>query len=199
MGSCTRVPSEPVHAALFTAPPSNITPLTRIPRSCPKKDTSNLRKELAESQLQKEREERNIFQDQPSGRLGGRQAEWRTALEAFKAGWRMPERRSPVLISQREGILSSPEQLKELADLQEVPPVTRTTWTTLGATKEDRNKDDQEEEVDVCDITESQFRVLSERVETTENWERLVWLHDAPRFVYVVVGLKENTDPSKVT
>ena len=116
------------------------------------------------------------------------QETWMAAINAYRSGWRPPEVRFPIVI--RPGsYVSSPQVLQQLADLPSVPEVTTTTITGWGSQTEGINKDGSPpEEVQICDVSFDQLKLIEERVE----YERiLVWFQHTRRFAVLVSSLKE--------
>ncbi|KAI6092856.1 hypothetical protein F4821DRAFT_253604 [Hypoxylon rubiginosum] len=114
---------------------------------------------------------------------------WNAAIEAYRAGWRPPEPRFPVVInsSNENGPLDSAETLQKLIGLPSAPKVTKTKTTDITGS-------DYGDEVQVADVSWEQLLVLRER---TEYEETNVWFLKAgtdkfvPKNAWVVKSIKE--------
>ncbi|RYP76040.1 hypothetical protein DL769_003697 [Monosporascus sp. CRB-8-3] len=154
-----------------------------------RQDASNLRKQLAESQLSQEQLYRG----------SAAPVDWNARMRAAAAaGFRRPERYFPVLISKEEGILSSPGQLKKLADIPETPKIIKMTWTTRLGSGDPANRNNGEE-AEVCNVAEPHWVTLYRRAEIEEDSDRLVWIGDTPRVAVVVIAIKKSSTPTKTT
>ncbi|RYO99399.1 hypothetical protein DL764_006821 [Monosporascus ibericus] len=125
--------------------------------------------------------------------------DWNARMRAAAAaGFRRPERYFPVLISKEEGILSSPEQLKKLADIPETPKIIKTTWTTLLGSMDPANRISGEK-AEVCVVAEPDCVTWHRRAEIEDDIDRLVWIGDTPRVALVVAAIKKSMTPTKTT
>ncbi|RDL31415.1 uncharacterized protein BP5553_09624 [Venustampulla echinocandica] len=111
---------------------------------------------------------------------------WAEAVAAYQSGWRMPEKRAPVVISP-DGPVSTPEKLQELAELPSVPEVVGTTKTTLRARDSDADRSKDTEKVQICEVNWEQLDRINERAECEEIY---VWFEDAQRAAVVILSLK---------
>jgi len=119
---------------------------------------------------------------------------WTAAVAAYKSGWRMPEKRFPIIIS-ADNPVSTPEKLRELADLPSVPEISNTTKTSPFSDGVDEGT--EPEKVQICDVNWSQLVKIEERTE----WDEIcVWFQNTKRMALVVLSLKVKEQAgSKIT
>lgn len=114
---------------------------------------------------------------------------WKAAREAFNAGWQPPERRYPVVLDPN-GPISTAEQLKELLELDETPPVL--TVPVAGGVYEIKAEDDPTaKKAQVCDVGEDEWVKLYRRTEFNRDiLDFLVWFHGETRSVVWVASVR---------
>ncbi|KAM0276815.1 hypothetical protein ACHAQH_006350 [Verticillium albo-atrum] len=114
------------------------------------------------------------------------------ATKAEAAGYIPQERRFPVLIDP-DGFLSSPEQLRNLLDLPEIPVPLDTSWTKSIDSHNDVSWADEEQgdPALICHLNYEELAKLKAKTALTGmDQYKLVWFQGDRRCVTIVHGRK---------
>lgn len=115
---------------------------------------------------------------------------WNQAIAAYNSGWVPPERRYPVILGPKGGIIASAEQLREILELDKTPEVL--TVTVAGKMYEEKAENDPTaERVQVCDVGEREWDILYYRAVLNKDliWDMQLWFRGKLRSPLIVESI----------
>ncbi|KAK7704677.1 hypothetical protein SLS64_008441 [Diaporthe eres] len=129
--------------------------------------TEDLHKDLADSEV------KELGNDRPTTNHNFKN--WDKALEAFANGWRMPRPRYQIIISPNS-LVSTPQELQDIAGMTAPPKIIDTTYTTLDGKRDDAHvqADGKPEEVQVGEV--SWLELVEIRNKTDCDHWLFVWI-----------------------